>query len=437
MPTVVIQKFFASAVMTLHVNSSVPIQMQRRYQFTTSCPSTTFYRYWFTWQWLQTDSNWYGCIGSKSLIAIDCKFDEELREHLWDRIKIFLDKEKPVASQWIKDIVHEFRDEFHIYIKDNTEIIGEVPLVYTADDPSRFMICATQFSPYHKPAALVWNRLGPDLNDVCDIINLVYLRATKVIRSANQILRQEASEIIAFVASDSKRLPHPGLPQHIPIAYGLKGHSLPMSTMREMVNDVCDRCIAYNVNVHCEVYDGQFLNLVHYSEDGTPLTHLAFLQWFFKLIQGWTKAQCVNYLVTDTILNGVPLEVLITPGKVNLWKKHVEQVSRRKENRPASSGTNIHTLDQDDVTNLLQGSQLGSRLQRQVRDANSDEDSDESFNTDDGDDDSDADSDYIANDSDVDDIYFDSDKSSDLEDELEDILADAQELQPADQGMTF
>ena len=115
----------------------------------------------------------------------------------------------------------------------------------------------------------------------------------------------------------------------------------------------------------------------------------------------------------------------------------MEQVSRRRENRPASSGTNIHTLDQDDVTNLLQGSQLGSRLQRQVRDANSDEDSDESFDTDDGDNDSDADSDYIANDSDVNDIYFNSDESSDLEDELEDILADAQELQPADQGTTF
>ena len=159
-----------------------------------------------------TDSNWYRCIGPKSLIAIDCKFDEELWEHLWDRIKIFLDKEKPVASQWIKDIVHEFRDEFNTYIEDKTEIIGEVPLVYTAKDPSRFMICATQFSPYHKPAALVQNRSGPDLNDVHDIINLVYLRATKVIRSAYQILRQEASEIIAFVASDSKRLPHPGLP---------------------------------------------------------------------------------------------------------------------------------------------------------------------------------------------------------------------------------
>ena len=160
----------------------------------------------------ESESNWYGCCGTKSLVAIDCKFDEQLWGHLWDRIKTFLHKEKPVASQWINDIVIEFKDEFNTYIEEKTELIGEVPLVYMAEDASRFMICATQFSPYHKPAAMVCNRSGPDLNDVRDIINLVYLRAGKVIRSAYQIFRQEASEIIAFVASDSNRLPHPGLP---------------------------------------------------------------------------------------------------------------------------------------------------------------------------------------------------------------------------------
>ena len=213
-----------------------------------------------------------------------------------------------------------------------------------------------------------------------------------------------------------------------------------MSIMRQLVHDVHDKCQQFNVNVRCEVYDGQFLNLVRFTEDGTPLTRLAFLQWFFKKIQSWSKAQCVNYLVTDAIPNGVPLEVLVTPDKVNLWKKHVEQVNRRRENRPAR-GDSLPTLDQDDVTKLLKGSQLGSRLRRQIRDQDvtrpsGDEDTDDTTD-DDSNNDSDADSDYIANDSDVDDIQLDSDESSDLEEELEDIRADAQELQPADQGTTF
>ena len=219
-----------------------------------------------------TDSNCYGCCGPKSLVLIDCKFDEDLWKHLCNRIKTFLDKDKPVASQWIKDIVCEFKDKFNKYIEESTELIGEVPLIHTDEDPMRFLRCATQFSPYHKPAAVVHNRDGPDLNYVWDIINLIYLRTTKVIRNAYQILREEASEIIAFFAADSSRLPHPGLLQHIPIAYGLKGHSLPMSIMRQLVHDVRDKCQQFNVNVRCEVYDGQFLNLVRFTEDGTPLT---------------------------------------------------------------------------------------------------------------------------------------------------------------------
>ena len=87
---------------------------------------------------------------------------------------------------------------------------------------------------------------------------------------------------------------------------------------------------------------------------------------------------------------------------------------------------------------MLHGSQLGSCLRRQVREPSDDGDSSSDDNSDIGNGyDSDTDSDYIANDSDVDDIYFDSDESSDLEEELEDIIADATELQPADRATTF
>ena len=87
---------------------------------------------------------------------------------------------------------------------------------------------------------------------------------------------------------------------------------------------------------------------------------------------------------------------------------------------------------------MLHGSQLGSCLKRQVRGPSDDGDSSSDDNSDTSNGyDSDTDSDYIANDSDMDDIYFDSDESSDLEEELEDIIADATELQPADHATTF
>ena len=201
--------------------------------------------------------------------------------------------------------------------------------------------------------------------------------------------------------------------------------------MRGMVNDVHNKCLEYNVNIRCEIYDGQFLNLVCYSEDGSPLTHLAFLQWFFKQVQSWTKAKCVDYLVTEALPNGTSLDILVTPNKVNLWMKHVEQVNRRWENRPQRTST--PGLDPEDVSQLLRGSQLGSHMRRQIQSQDVVDDSEDSADEDDND----SDSDYMANDSDVDDINFDSDNSSDLEQELEDIIADAQDLQDDNQESTF
>ena len=112
-------------------------------------------------------------------------------------------------------------------------------------------------------------------------------------------------------------------------------------------------------------------------------------------------------------------------------------MNRRRENQP-TRGASPLTLNQDDVTKLLHGSQLGSHLRRQVREPSDDGDSSSDDNSDTSNGyDSNTDSDYIVNDSDVDDIYFDSDESSDLEEELKNIIADATELQPADRATTF
>ena len=72
-----------------------------------------------------TRLNLYGCCGPKSVVAIECTFDDNLWVRIWEEIKDFLDKRKPVASQWPKHIVREFHDDFNNYIRNHTELIGE------------------------------------------------------------------------------------------------------------------------------------------------------------------------------------------------------------------------------------------------------------------------------------------------------------------------
>ena len=101
----------------------------------------------------------------------------------------------------------------------------------------------------------------------------------EIVKSGHHIVREESSEILAFIAVDSSRIPVKGIPCHLPIAYGLKGYSLPMTIMRNMINDVWNKF----VKVRCEYYDGQFLHLVRYSESGRLLTRLTFMQEFLQV----------------------------------------------------------------------------------------------------------------------------------------------------------
>ena len=135
--------------------------------------------------------------------------------------------------------------------------------------------------------------------------------------------------------------------------------------------------------------------------------------------------QCLNYLVTEAIPNGVPLDLLTTPDKVQLWQRNWEDVTRRREQR--NPRADVPGLDTEDISNLLRGSQLGRRLSRQIQ---TEIESDDDEN---GDDDTNVDPDYIANDSDSEanaNSDYSQDESSDLEEELADLITDMEDQQP-------
>ena len=66
-------------------------------------------------------------------------------------------------------------------------------------------------------------------------------------------MRVEACEILAFIITDSERICKPGIPPHLPIAYGLQGHSLPMKIMLRMLNDIQNELKKVDVKVLCEI----------------------------------------------------------------------------------------------------------------------------------------------------------------------------------------
>ena len=89
-----------------------------------------------------------------------------------------------------------------------------------------------------------------------DTSNELCVKLTQSVEEGINFLRVEASEIIAFLATDSECIVKPGIPPHIPIAYGLKGPSLSNKIFRNMRNDIRNELHSRNTSVLCEVYDG-------------------------------------------------------------------------------------------------------------------------------------------------------------------------------------
>ena len=117
-------------------------------------------------------------------------------------------------------------------------------------------------------------------------------------------LRIEATEILAFVATDCQRTYQSGIPPHLPIAYGLRGPSLPNVVMRNIVNDIRDELKFNDTTVLCEVYDGQFHKLIVESEDGWLLMHLQHaMKHFNEILQNNDKEDLLEFIMNYSTIS--------------------------------------------------------------------------------------------------------------------------------------
>ena len=172
--------------------------------------------------------------------------------------------------------------------------------------------------------------------------------------------------------------------------------------------------------VCCECYDGQFLQLVRFSEEGKPLTRLTVMQEFFKSVPLKNNKDCLKFFMDEVIPNKLELDWNIDPDKLKTWSTYCSEQRKSKGRRRSATRD---TLQCSDVTNLLRGSQLGRRLASkstvQPYDSTDDED--------------DSEDDFIYNDSDYefesDYISSDYESEDDMEMELQDLIRDTESTQ--------
>ena len=148
-------------------------------------------------------------------------------------------------------------------------------------------------------------------------------------------LQNEATDIVAFVVADSQQLNRPGIPPHVPIAYAMCGPSF--TNESKMLTDMHLCCQSHNAGIMCEITDGEFIKLIHTSENGHPLTHLQCLKTMFKYYKQFSQSQLVDMIINEVHPPYTKRwDNIHTPFKPDVWKQNFKKI-QTKESKKSSS----------------------------------------------------------------------------------------------------
>ena len=362
-----------------------------------------------------------------SVMVTECTYDSETWISIWNIIQMYYDQKIPTEPKSTSEIKRDIIPILEKFAETNTKAMLEVPLMRDVIGQYRMV---GKFSAYNIPKR-------PMRSENMEIPYMTFqeicYQLSDLIEEGYNFLRVEASEILAFVATNSDRIIQPGIPPHLPIAYGMRGHSLPMKIMRNMVNDIRNELQKQNTSVLCEVYDGQFHQLIVRSENSEPLTRLQMMHDHFNTVmkkydkkellekimpyseiaEGDRKEIEMNPFVEDTVLELDSVTVrILKQDNVNRFTIMTNEIGgfslkdfvtywRKKFNRDKSKQEVINVND-DNRTNVLTAAEMkqlivGTKFHRRIPstryipDVDSESDSEDSdYNLNYGDDDSES-----------------------------------------------
>ena len=231
-------------------------------------------------------------VGVDSVAFCEVTFNNSVWKRVIKHIKLYYDREQPSMPDKLGTVKVEMNMILEDYINECCSVFCELPKIqgieHEVEEP-------TAFSAYMKMEFIDKVNTSVLLED--DFETLTY-DICRLIEEGFNHLRLESSEILAFVATNSDRIQVKGIPPHLPVAYGLRGHSMTTTTMRSMLNEILSEFDKREISILCEVYDGQFHKLITRSKDGQPLTRLQFQQDFFKkIMKDYDKKELVHELM--------------------------------------------------------------------------------------------------------------------------------------------
>lgn len=161
--------------------------------------------------------------------------------------------------------------------------------------------------PISRQQPLLLNRIKQDVHEARTCTDTAY-----------RLCRTRATEMLAVMISDTDREYNATGLQSIPIAYGLKGYSLPTETLREMLHHVLAETFRRGLYVPICSFDGQWYKLNVRDSIGKPLTVLQLQKDVYTEVKRMTKGTILKFFSEMNIVKVTNYEELDREVDVNL-----------------------------------------------------------------------------------------------------------------------
>ena len=228
----------------------------------------------------------------QSVTAFRCFPDNTLLSQLMEVADELYGNAKPNVPTKLHPMVPQLKENIRKYIQTHTSFFLECPSL--TGEEGNLLQDKTIPSAYAVTPNTVFHEI--DHSDVDFKVAVITNESKRLFDGAHTVLRNQASEVLVFMATNKDRIQSDTVPYSLPVAYAMKGSSMTNDDLRFMISRLRSELRKRKIPIICEVFDGQWHSYITHDNNGKSLTKLG---WRHKWqeVSNYSKQKCLEILV--------------------------------------------------------------------------------------------------------------------------------------------
>ena len=229
------------------------------------------------------------CYTKESTTVHKVQFCEELWQLIIDETENVYGS-NPSRPKKKSATVVDIANMINTFLKEKVQFIGEVTSVQAMECNSQQS--SDQSSPYCLHHS--YDRANQDVT--MKAVLCLNHEVKSCLDKAYKLCRTRATEFLGFMISDLDREYNPENYHAVPIAYALKGYSLPIDVLRKMIEHVLIECQRKGLYTPVCSFDGQWCRMAVRDRYNRPLTILQLQKDTYSEVRNLSKGGLINLL---------------------------------------------------------------------------------------------------------------------------------------------